>query len=106
MSALPTPNAIKSLVFEAVTRTNEELETEMQIEARGDEVLIGPGAKLDSLAFVSLILEIEALVDAQLGITLELVNDRALSQEHSPFRTLGTLVAYVEGSIAQPDADV
>jgi acyl carrier protein len=99
MSSQPSHDGVVNLVYEAVARTNEELEPELAIEARPDELLIGPGTKLDSLGFVSLILEIEELVHERLGITLELVNDRALSQERSPFRTLGTLVAYVEASI-------
>ena len=92
-------DGVLSMVYEAVARTNEDLEPELRIEARPDEMLMGPGAKLDSLGFVSLILEIEALARERLGVTLELVNDRALSQERSPFRTLESLVAYVEASI-------
>ena len=90
---------VTNLVYEAVARTNEELEPELTIEARPHQLLIGPGANLDSLGFVSLILEIEALVHERFGITVELVNDRALSQERSPFRTIESLVAYVEASI-------
>jgi D-alanine--poly(phosphoribitol) ligase subunit 2 len=92
-------DGVLSMVYEAVARTNEDLEPELRIEARPDEMLMGPEAKLDSLGFVSLILEIEALARERLGVTLELVNDRALSQERSPFRTLESLVAYVEASI-------
>jgi acyl carrier protein len=92
-------DGVLSMVYEAVARTNEDLEPELRIKARPDEMLMGPEAKLDSLGFVSLILEIEALAHERLGVTLELVNDRALSQERSPFRTLESLVAYVEASI-------
>jgi acyl carrier protein len=99
VSASPSPDGVAALVYEAVARTNDELELEEHIDARPDEVLIGSGAKLDSLGFVSLVLEIETLVHERLGVDVELVNERALSQEHSPFRTLGTLIAYVESSI-------
>jgi D-alanine--poly(phosphoribitol) ligase subunit 2 len=92
-------DGVLRMVYEAVARTNEDLEPGLRIEARPDEMLMGSGAKLDSLGFVSLILEIEALAQERLGVTLELVNDRALSQERSPFRTLESLVAYVEASI-------
>jgi acyl carrier protein len=105
MSARSSHVVVVKLVYDAVARTNEELEPELVIEARPDEVLIGPGAKLDSLGVVSLILEIEALVYEHLGISIELVNDRALSQERSPFRTLESLVAYVESSIGSISPD-
>ena len=105
MSAPTSHDVVVKLVYDAVARTNEDLEPELAIEARPDEVLIGPGAKLDSLGFVSLILEIEALVYEHLGMSLELVNDRALSQERSPFRTLESLVAYVESSIGSSSGD-
>jgi len=99
VSASPSPDLVAALVYEAVATTNDELDLEVNIDARPDEVLIGSGAKLDSLGFVSLVLEIETLVHERLGVDVELVNERALSQEHSPFRTLGSLIAYVESSI-------
>jgi acyl carrier protein len=99
MSRRSSAPDVSSLVYEAVACTNEVLEPEMRIEARSGETLIGPGAKLDSLGFVSLILEIETLVEARLGVTIELLNDRALSQERSPFRTIERLIEYVTASI-------
>jgi hypothetical protein len=99
MSVVP-PAMVEGLVYEAVARTNEDLEPEMRIDARPDQVLIGPGATLDSLGFVTLILEIETLVHEKLDLAVELVNDQALSQERSPFRTLASLTEYVTASIA------
>jgi acyl carrier protein len=57
--------------------------------------LVGGSALLDSAAVVSLIVEIEQRVDDQYGVAITIADERALSQERSPFRTVGTLADYV-----------
>ena len=51
---------------------------------------------LDSLALVKLVLAIEDSVEERAGIVVSLADERAVSQTSSPFRTVGTLAAYVE----------
>jgi len=58
-------------------------------------VLIGPGAVLDSLGLVSLILEVEQRLDQEFDVQLVLADERAMSQRHSPYRSIGSLVEYI-----------
>ena len=62
--------------------------------------LLGPGAALDSLALVTLIVTVEARVADELGTSITLASEDAMSRTHSPFRTLGTLAAYVDELLA------
>jgi acyl carrier protein len=57
--------------------------------------LIGRSAVLGSLGLVTLIVDVEQRLQAEHGITVTLVDDRAMSQKHSPFRTVRTLVDYI-----------
>jgi len=60
-----------------------------------DTRLLGRNAAIDSMALVNLILDVEDAVRARFGVGLTLANERAMSQTHSPFRTVGTLAEYV-----------
>jgi acyl carrier protein len=62
--------------------------------------LIGQDAALDSFALVTLIVTVEARVSDELGRSITLASEQALSRTHSPFRTLGTLAAYVDELLA------
>lgn len=60
-----------------------------------DSVLVGSDAILDSLGVVSLIVEVEQLLEGRYGISVTLANDKAMSQRNSPFRTVGVLTDHV-----------
>jgi acyl carrier protein len=58
--------------------------------------LFGRGAPLDSLGLVSVVTEIEERLEEEKGITVVLADERAMSRRASPFRTLASLVDYLE----------
>jgi len=57
--------------------------------------LVGEQAVLSSLGLVSLVVELEQAIEDQYGVALTLADERALSQKHSPFRSVGSLADYV-----------
>ena len=57
--------------------------------------LIGREGILDSLGLVNLIVDVEEEVYARYQLTISLVDDRAMSQKHSPFATVGRLADYI-----------
>lgn len=64
-----------------------------------DTPLFGASGLLDSLGLVSLVLALEQEIADRLGATVALADDKALSQKHSPFRTVGTLADYAVAQI-------
>lgn len=60
-----------------------------------DTRLIGREAVLDSLGLVSVIVEVEQRLEERYGLTLILADERAMSQRHSPFRSVRSLTDYV-----------
>ena len=59
------------------------------------QVLFGEGGVLASVDFVTLVLDIEEAVETVTGQSVTLADERAMSQKHSPFRTVGTLAEYI-----------
>jgi len=44
---------------------------------------------------------IEEKIEDNLGITIDLTDDKAMSQKRSPFRTIGTLVDYITKNLEE-----
>jgi acyl carrier protein len=60
-----------------------------------DTRLIGREAALDSLGLVSVIVEVEQRLEERYRLTLILADERAMSQRHSPFRSVRSLTDYI-----------
>jgi acyl carrier protein len=62
-------------------------------------VLFGREGYLDSLGLVSLVVSTEQALQDELNLTVSLADEKALSQRHSPYRTVGSLADYAVSSI-------
>lgn len=70
---------------------------EIQLDSLGESTyLIGRRSILDSLSLVSLIVDIEQKLNEKYGTSITIADERAMSQEKSPFRTIETLAKYVQ----------
>jgi D-alanine--poly(phosphoribitol) ligase subunit 2 len=88
----PVVDAVNS----AVDDLNEILDPDERIGKSPDEALIGNDARLDSLGLVNLIVLVEEKIQQKFGVGITLVDERAMSQSKSPFRTLGSLAEFVQ----------
>ena len=70
-------------------------------EAGSETRLIGDGSALTSMQLVSLLVEIEQRIEETLGVSVTIADERALSMKRSPFRSVGTLVEYLELLMAE-----
>ncbi len=52
------------------------------------------------LGLVNLIVLVEEKIQQRFGVGITLVDERAMSQSKSPFRTLGSLAEFVEEQLA------
>ena len=84
---------IQRTIFTAIENLNEERETPLPLEP--STPLLGPDSGVDSLSLVSLIVDIEQSLEEELGFSIVLADERAMSLKRSPFRTVGSLVEYV-----------
>ena len=66
--------------------------------------IFGKDGALDSIQLVNLIMEVEQRVNEHYGTTISIADDRAMSQERSPFRRIGSLADYVSLLVAEQKA--
>jgi acyl carrier protein len=92
---------INFILNEAIEELNEQLEEDKQLVCEPSERLIGSKGKLDSLAFVTLVSIIEDRLFDDLGLSIQLVSDKAFSKERSPFYSVGSLCDFIEELIAE-----
>ncbi len=93
MGASVSVEQVRSSVYAAIESFNAD---EVQQVARQDDcVLLGPGGAVDSLGLVRLVMVVERRIEDDFGTPISLTDERAMSQRNSPFRSVGTLVAYI-----------
>ena len=93
-----TNKEVEDLVLGAVHNINMTKEPSEQLAVSSDAPLFGPDSPLDSLGLVSLLMDVEEALDDQ-GLSISLSDARAMSRTSSPFRSVSTLVAYIQESV-------
>ena len=88
---------ILTAVYDAVASTNEALPTESKLEQSEVERIIGEGAKIDSLGFVSLVVAVENEVLSAIGTCPSLAEE--LSDPDVGVHTLGDLVGFIAARV-------
>lgn len=97
-------NQIVDIVLAAAAELNATLEAKIALNLGELAPLYGDTGVLDSLGLVSLVIAVEEGVQRELGAVVTLADERAVSQHASPFRSVGTLVRYVEAQLAESRA--
>ncbi|MGZ8844470.1 MAG: hypothetical protein ACXW18_12465 [Pyrinomonadaceae bacterium] len=87
---------IQKAVYAAVDELNQQLPGGVQVEKSLDAPLYGASGKLESLDFVTLIMEVEEKINAEFGTDITIADENLLSKEKSPFSSLGTLIEYLD----------
>ncbi len=107
---MATDERVSQAVFSAVDELNKQLPAGVSVEKSLDAPLYGAGGKLESLDFVTLIMEVEEKINAEFGTTITIADgtnitiadEDLLSKAKSPFSTLRTLIEYLEELLKQP----
>lgn len=96
------PSALVALVLDALRKILQQ-----RGQPRDDMTpatrLLGPGAVVDSLGLVTLIVDLEQRIEDEFGATLTLASERAMSRSHSPFQSVQTIVDHVHRLLTDAD---
>ncbi|MBU1101715.1 MAG: hypothetical protein KKA84_15065 [Bacteroidetes bacterium] len=93
-----TEQEIKSIIHLAI---NDNFELQGSDEkASDDTVLFGSNSSIDSLGFVNIIVGVENQLKER-NIDISLVSEKAMSRKNSPFKTVKTLVEFIQEEIEQ-----
>jgi acyl carrier protein len=88
-------DAVQAIIFQALKNINDERDPGEQLVVDLDTSLFGADAVLDSLSLVSVIVDVEAAISDASGRDVVLTDDRAMSQELSPFSDVSSLTTYI-----------
>jgi acyl carrier protein len=86
---------ILAAIYRAVDWINGELPPDRQLVKRPETQLLGSESVLGSIQLVNLILTIEREVEETFDVALTLADERALSMNTSPFRSIQALADYI-----------
>lgn len=87
-------DVILQLVYLSVDEINLELDA--KLEKKESENIFSANSKLDSMGLVNFIMDVEERIQDHFKLELTLADDKAMSQIRSPFRTIASLVEYIE----------
>ena len=88
---------IKESIFLVIDELNEGLskDKKLNITKSTDAVLYGDSGELDSLGLVTFLVSLEDEIEDKYDISFTIADEKAMSQEKSPFQSIGTLVDYL-----------
>ena len=95
---------ITTAVYGAVDELNSQLPKGAQIEKSPDAPLYGAGGKLESLDFVTFIMEVEERIKKEFSLDITIADENLLSKEKSPFSNLRTLIEYLDELLKQENS--
>lgn len=87
-------DVILQLVYLSVDEINLDLDS--KLEKKESENIFSADSKLDSMGLVNFIMDVEDRIQDHFKLELTLADDKAMSQIRSPFRTIASLVEYIE----------
>ena len=90
-----TQESAQRIVFQALKNLNKERDAGDQVPLAVETALFGRNSVLDSLALVSVSVDVETAVSDQLGEPICLTSEEALNRDESPFADVSSLCAYV-----------
>jgi D-alanine--poly(phosphoribitol) ligase subunit 2 len=85
---------VQALIVQALREVSEQQAIAVPGDVGAETSLFGRNGLLDSLGLVSLVIAVEQLIEDELGVSVSLANEKAMSQKQSPYRTVGTLAQY------------
>jgi acyl carrier protein len=87
---------ILKAVYSAIDELNSQLPPGVSVEKSLDGPLYGESGKLESLDFVTLVMEVEEKIKAEFGVDITIADEHLLSKKKSPFSSVRTLVEYLD----------
>jgi acyl carrier protein len=89
-------------IIELICRIYNELAPPVQGNSTVNESTRLFGGRLDSVSVVSLLVELEEQIADHFGMSITIADDSAMSQQRSPFRSVGSLADYIQGLMTEP----
>ena len=86
---------IIQVIYTTIDEINQQFDTEEKIDKNINTILFGENGKLDSLGLINLITGVEQNIEDEFDVSITLADERAMSQENTPFKDVGSLAEYI-----------
>jgi len=86
---------LQGAIYRAIDNLNPQLPPGVSLQKSLEAPLYGASSKLESLDFVTFIMEVEERVNEEFGVDVTIADENLLSKEKSPFSTVRTLRDYL-----------
>jgi hypothetical protein len=90
----PNIEVLKMVVMEGLAEEGAVLP--LPLPEPSELRLVGSRALLKSIQLVSLLVGIEQRLHERFGLDISLMDEQAMSQTHSPFRSVESLIQYLQ----------
>lgn len=95
MDKRPLRSEIIEIILSALHEVKQQMGSEGRFEVSLATRLYGRGSDLDSMGLVELVVDVEEKIAERYSLPITLTDEKALSQEQSPFRTVESLAGYI-----------
>jgi acyl carrier protein len=85
----------RAVVVSLICQTAREIASQAPDVIGEETYLFGSKGFLDSLGLVSVVLDVEQKVNDLYGLSISLADDRSVSQQRSPFRSVASFADYI-----------
>ncbi len=86
---------VEGLIIESLQEVKQVLDEQNIGPLDSDTRIFGRKGVLDSMGLVSLITDLEEKIEDEFGISMILADERAISEQKSPFRSVSSLAQYI-----------
>ena len=87
---------IIKILYSSIDEINKLYSENKKMEKSTKTVLFGSSGSLDSLGLVNFIVSTEEKIQDEFDVLISLADERAMSKSETPFRTVGSLINYIE----------
>jgi len=84
---------VEEVVMASLTDVLEEFESDFKVTPKSR--IYGGDSPLDSMAVVSMIVDLEGRLEEELDFYVSISDERAMSQKRSPFQDVASMVEYL-----------
>jgi len=86
----------KQIVDQAILNLSNDSSVEVVIGNSPDFPLLDNNSSIDSLTLVSLFIEIERLIEKDVGKEISVVTESSFDSDLQPFKNIGSLIRHIE----------
>jgi len=96
---------ISRIIIELVSDYADQTQNNLIKTPNPDTALYGLKSNIDSIGLVSIIVATEQKIEEEFGVAITLADEKAMSQNNSPFLSIGSLSDYI-GNLLKGKNDV